>query len=163
MSSVLTRSDYEELFAGQSYPKRTAAAKAELVTRGLRATVAALDYLVAKGDVAVPQTESGRRLWDRRHIDQAVECLADVEAFTPGAWRHLVEDTDPGQDIRAFREACHMAPHLPPDPGYFVRTVMPGVPGLDIAATVHYRAMTADELAAWHGLIERARGQEVTA
>ena len=163
MRNVLSRSDYEDLFRGQSYPVRTLGAKCELVTRGLQATAAALDYLVAKGDVVVPRTESGRRMWDRQHIDRAAECLADAEIFTPSAWQHLVEDTDPAQDIRAFREACRKAPHLPPDPAYFVRTVMPGVPGLGIYATVQYRAMTADELAAWHGLIERARGREVMA
>jgi len=28
----------------------------------------------------------------------------------PGTWRHIVDNTDPAQDIRAFREACGQVP-----------------------------------------------------
>jgi hypothetical protein len=47
----MSANDYNKLFPGQSYPKRTAAAAAELVARGLKANVATLDYLVNKGVV----------------------------------------------------------------------------------------------------------------
>jgi len=46
MRHVLSRNDYETLFRAQSYPKRTTAAAGELVTRGLKASVVTLDYLV---------------------------------------------------------------------------------------------------------------------
>lgn len=71
MRHALSRSDYEALFGPHQYPTRTAAAASELVTRGLKANGATLDYLVAKGLIDVPQDEGGRRMWDRRHIDQA--------------------------------------------------------------------------------------------
>jgi len=163
MRHVLSRHDYEELYGPDEYPKRTAAAASELVTRGLKANVNTLDHLASKGVVAVPQNDAGRRLWERRHIDQAAKHLDEIESFTPRTWLHVLEDTHPGQDLRAFREACRNAPDLPPDPTYFVRTVTPGVPGLGIYATVHYRPMSKLELAEWHRLIEQARGQAVAA
>jgi len=163
MRHVLSRHDYEELFSRQSYPKRTTAAAAELVTRGLKAGPATLDYLVSKGVVTVPQSDGGRRLWELRHIDEAAEHLDEIESFTPRTWQHVLEDTHPGQDIRAFREACRNTPDLPPDQNYFVRTVTPGVPGLNVYAMVHYRPMSKLELAEWHRLIEQARGRAVAA
>ncbi len=70
MRHVLNRNDYEDLYGPQAYPKGTSAAASELVTRGLKANASTLDYLASKGVVAVPQTDGGRRLWERRHIDQ---------------------------------------------------------------------------------------------
>lgn len=163
MRHVLSRSEFEELFGPQSYPKRTAAAASELVSRGLKANATTLDYLAKTGVVAVPQSDGGRRLWERRHIEQAAAHLDEIESFTPGTWRHVIEDTSPAQDMRAFREACGNTPDLPPDPTYFVRTVTPGVPGLGIYAMVHYRPMSRLELAEWHQAIEQVRGQAVPA
>src|SRR5690606_28079149 len=68
MRHVLNRSDFEDLYGPQSYPKRTRAAAAELVTRGLKANAGTLDHLASKGVVAVPRNDAGRRLWERRHI-----------------------------------------------------------------------------------------------
>lgn len=163
MRHVLNRSDFEDLYGPQSYPKRTRAAAAELVTRGLKASAGTLDHLASKGIVAVPQNDAGRRLWERRHIDQAAKHLDEIESFTPRTWQHVLEDTHPAQDLRAFREACRHTPDLPPDPTYFVRIVTPGVPGLGIYAMVHYRPMSPLELAEWHRLIERAEGRAVAA
>lgn len=157
MRHMLSREDYEDLFGPESYPKSTTAAASELVTRGIQAKAQALDYLVAQGVVDVPQTEGGRRQWDRHHIDKAAEHLYRNEVFTPSTWSHLIEDSNPAQDIRARREAFAQAPHLPPDTAYFVRTVMPGAAGLGLYATIHYRPMTDEEYASWRARIEQAK------
>lgn len=154
----MNRSDYEELFGPDKYPKPTAAAACELVTRGLKANVGTLDYLVRKGVVAVPQGDGGKRLWARRHIDQAAQYLDEIEAYTPGTWQHVLEYTNPAQDIRAFREACSNSPHVPPNHNCFIRIVTPGLPGLDHYATVHYRSASALD---WLRQLKRQREEVV--
>jgi len=83
MRHVMSGSDYRKLFPGQSYPKRTAAAAAELVARGLKANVATLDYLVNKGVVQRPRGEGRNRQWQPWHILHAIHYLAEQNAFTP--------------------------------------------------------------------------------
>lgn len=158
MRHVLNREDYEALYwPPDEYPKNTLAAAEELKTRGLQAKSATLDYLVAKGIVPVPVDDFGHRQWGKREIDEAAEYLAGSQCFTPGTWKHVMEDSDPAQDLRALREAAAKAPHLPANPDYFVRTLMPGAAGLGIYATVHYRPMTEEENAAWRAKVEQAR------
>ena len=158
MRYVLSREDYEALYwPPDEYPMNTLAAAGELRTRGLDAKASVLDYLVSKGIVTVPVDESGHRQWGKQEIDQAAEHLAGVQCYKPSTWQHVIEDSNPAQDIRALREAAAKAPHLPPDPDYFVRTVMPGAAGLGLYAEVHYRPMIEDENAAWRAKVEQAR------
>jgi hypothetical protein len=172
----MSANDYNKLFPGHSYPKRTAAAAAELVARGLKANVATLDYLVNKGVVQEPHGEKRHREWQRWHILQAAQYLADQDAFTPEGWRWVIDDVDPAQDVRAFRAACEKAPHLLPDPGYFVRTVRPAgpryanqpcdPPGLApqrAYAVVSYEPISLDELAEWRDALDEARAEGVMA
>jgi len=83
---------------------------------------------------------------------------------------------DPGQDVRAFRAACEQAPHLPHEPGYFVRTVRPAgpryanrpedVPGMApqrAYAVVSYEPIGLDELAEWRDALDDARSEGVLA
>jgi len=88
----------------------------------------------------------------------------------------VIDDVDPAQDVRAFRAACEKAPHLPPDPGYFVRTVRPAgpryvnqpcdPPGLApqrACAVVSYEPISLDELAEWRNALDDRRKTEDSA
>ncbi|MBI1338073.1 MAG: hypothetical protein GC164_14090 [Phycisphaera sp.] len=177
MRNVMSMADYRKLFPHQvSYPKRTSQAATELVTRGLKASVATLDYLVNKGEVRMPRGDKRTRHWYPWHIMEAARYLEKHEAFTPEGWRCVMEDVDLAQDIRAFRAACAQAPHLPPDRGYFVRTVTPSgpcyrngeydVPGMAarrVYATVSYRPISVEQLAEWGEMLDAAKSQGVAA
>lgn len=174
MRNVLSSKDYRRLFPGQHYPKRTEAAASELVARGLKATASTLDYLVSKGVVQCPNGEGRNRQWQPWHIMQAAKYLEEHDAFTPEGWRWVIEDVDPAQDIEAFREASRHAPHLPYDPGYFIRTVKPGGPVYQhdpLAAPgskperefakVHYEPVSLDQVAEWRDALADAKEQGV--
>ena len=173
MSYALKRDDYEELFLmpegdvapedreqilSQHYPKTTEGAVGELRTRGLDTDPAALDYLIKKGRIPEPTGGTGRnRRWTREDIDHAAEHLDREAVYVPGTVTRMFLNIDPGQDIRAQREAFEANPHLPPDPDHFVMEIFPGAAGAGLRSEVRYRAMTKTEERDWHARIEAAK------
>lgn len=161
MRYVLSRAEYEEFHAPPQYPLRSGQVVAELRTRGIKVSPATLDAMAERGDVDVPTDGAGDRAWGPEQIDKAIEYLTDREAYTPRAWQHALENTSPAQDMRAFNDACHAAPHLSSD--YFVREVRPGAAGLGLYGIVSYRPMTDKELAELRSRMEQARKAPVAA
>lgn len=149
MNHILTRSEYEALFPGQSYPKYTPEAVKELKARGLDTNLYSLDYLVTRGVVTIAPGRGCHREWGQAHIDRAARHLAEQQKFTPEAVRCSLENTSLAQDIAAFRKAREQAPLSSNDPRLFVRTVMPGDPARGVPAIVRYRPMSDAEAADW--------------
>jgi len=173
MSYALKRDDYEDLFIflegdvapedrdqilAEHYPRTTEAAVGELRTRGLDTDPAALDYLIKKGRIPEPTGGTGRnRRWTREDIEHAAEHLDREAVYVPGTVTRMFLNIDPGQDIRAQREAFEANPHLPPDPDHFVMEIFPGAAGAGLRSHVRYRAMTKAEEREWHARIEAAK------
>ena len=174
MNYALNRADYEELFIfpegdlaprgvreqilAQEYPKTTEGAVGELRTRGLDTDPAALDYLIKKGRIPEPTGGTGRnRRWTREDIDHAAEHLDREAVYVPGTVMRMFLNLDPGQDIRAQREAFDANPHLPPNPDHFVMEILPGAAGVGLRAQVRYRPMTKTEEREWLAQIEAAK------
>lgn len=124
MRHVMSASDYCKLFPGQSYPKRTAAAAAELVARGLKANVATLDYLVNKGVVQEPHGENGARRFLRPHgklldVAGAHDALPALPLDGPAAREQRATgtaDVSPLAPLLAPRSAHEGHSEAPADP-----------------------------------------------
>jgi hypothetical protein len=175
MRYALSRADYEELFVlpsggaagaaqeakdaalGREYPKSTEAAANELRTRGLDARAHIIDYLIKKGVVRGPKGEGRNRKWAPEDIDAVAEYMDTEGMYVPGTVARMFYDIDPGQDIRAEREAFRKNPDLPMDSSYFIMTIKPGAAGLGLRATVSYRRMTAKEEAEWQARMAEAK------
>jgi len=174
MQYALNRADYEDLFLlpfaetektekarkralDREYPRSTVAAANELRTRGLDARAHILDYLIKKGEIRGPEGEGRNRKWMPADIDEAAEYMDARGMYVPGTVARMFYDIDPGQDLRARREAFRKNPDLPMDASRFVMTIKPGAPGVGVRATVSYRRMTAKEEAEWQARVAEAK------
>ena len=148
-------------FLADEYPKSTAAVVEELRTRGLDVREPVVEYLLRKGEIPAPSGGDGRnRKWTPADIDCLAEYLEAREMWVPGTVARMFYNIDPGQDIRALRQAFRENPDVVPDPDYFVMEIVPGAAGAGVYATVRYRRMTKAEEAEWKRKIIVARNAE---
>ena len=121
------------------YPKSTAQAAAELVRRGLAASVRVLHYLLEAE--TLPKLDRGAQglLWNRADIDRAAEVLDTISRRTP--WGFMCEQCNLEPDQVAV--ARHMA--LASKPGAveddFALLILPGADGAP--ATCRYMPLWA--------------------
>lgn len=159
---LLSREEYEELFPGQVYPKRTSAVAGELRSRGFDVQVNTLDQLVRRERVwGPPVGEGGNRLWSQSDVDKAAVHLESIGYdITPSASAALIHGYSRADEIRSQRSAFDANPDLPSDPSYYVVTIIPGAVGVGVPATIAHRRMTAEEEQSRRDRIVKAKGGE---
>lgn len=145
---------HEDAPAGQQeewleteYPKSTEQAVLELKARGFDVSIPMVQYLIKKQSILMPKSEGRLFKWTAAAIDRLADRLEREQLYTPETVARMIDNVDPGQDVRAQRQALADNPQLMGNRSLLVKEVIPGAPGLGIYATVKYRAMTKEEQA----------------